>query len=185
MHKPFMAAAVAAFALVSVAALPATASAKGPDQRRVELRDSCDVATFDAVIGPGTCAPHKGREVTFDRFVAALDPDTHVGHNAWRINPQHTTIHAGDTLNVVVRGGEFHTFTEVANLNPLRAGCVQFLNDALGRTLVDPNIDCATDVAATAVTPGGPPRLVTLSSGTHYFICLIHPWMTSTVVVKP
>src|SRR5690349_10848766 len=84
MHKPLKVAAVAALALASVVALPATAGAKGPHERSVELRDSCDVATFNAMFGP-VCAPHKGRTVTVDKFLAALDPVTHLGHEAWRI----------------------------------------------------------------------------------------------------
>src|SRR4051794_23842366 len=192
MHKRFVAAAVAVFALASVASSPLTASGNGPEQRSVELRDSCDVATFNAAIPappgqPPTCVPHERGSVLFDDFGAALNPVTHAGHDAWRINPDHTTIRVGDQLSVAVRGGEFHTFTEVNNPNP-RPGCIDALNVPLGLGKVATTLDCTGlngIFATTGVAPGGPSRLVTLPVGTHYFMCFIHPWMRSTIVVAP
>ena len=52
-----------------------------------------------------------------------------------------------------------------------------------------PGANCATELAPQAAggsgsAPGLPPVTVSgLSNGTHFFMCLIHPWMTAEVTV--
>jgi hypothetical protein len=172
--------------IVSLAALGMPASAVGashrPHVREVELRDDCDPATFDEAIGPGTCIEHsRGRGVTFAEFVDKLNPQD-FGHPKWRNRPSHRVIRADDSLEVVVRGGEFHTFTEVDEFGP---GCVAFINAALGLTDPAPTqAECDSLSATTGVLPGETLTVAGLDPGEHYFMCLIHPWMRTEIDVK-
>lgn len=129
--------------------------------RQVQILDDCDPATFNAAIGPGTCVKDGG--TTFSEFIAQLRLD------------------AGGTLQAHNRGGEDHTFTEVANFG---GGCIAALNDLLGLTPVP---ECAGfpggAFAATLVRPGGTVTTTPLPPGIHRYECLIHPWMQTTLTV--
>lgn len=84
---------------------------------------------------------------------------------------------AGGSLVAFNRGGEAHSFTEVANFG---GGCTQVLNDILGLTAVP---ECANPALfpGTIAAPGGTIKTAQLASGVHLFECLIHPWMRTTV----
>ena len=180
-----MVSAIAVLTLGAIA-LPANADAKGGAHvRNVRMQDRCDPASFNAAIGPGTCADHNGELVTFDQFLAQLNP-VDGGHDKWNMHPDEITLKSGDLISATVRGGEFHTFTEVPAFGP---GCVQFINDALG-LVGPPSADCATNLApvfagGTGSAPGLPAVVVSgLAPGTHMFMCLIHPWMQAVVTVR-
>ena len=87
-------------------------------------------------------------------------------------------------------GGEFHTFTRVANFG---GGCVPEVSGPLGLTPVP-------ECAAVVETPDGPVPLAfitsgvpsgtdlsvkvdTTTAGTINYQCLIHPWMRTVVTV--
>ena len=161
--------------LILVMALAST-TLGASQSRRVTLLDDCDAATFNAVIGPGACV--KDGDVTFQEFIAQLI-DTGDAP-AWRIAPQRVQLGAGGSLDAYNRGGEFHTFTEVAAFG---GGCVAVLNSILGLTPVP---ECAVPgiLGSTGVAPGEELEGVPLGSGTHLFECLIHPWMRATVTVE-
>jgi plastocyanin len=180
MRKHLITSAIAVAALAGLA-IPASADAKnGGHVRMVRLQDRCDPASFDAAIGPGTCAPHNGELITFADFVAALNMDTHQGSPKWNFHPKMMELKMGDSISASVRGGEFHTFTEVKDFGP---GCVGFLNDALG--LTGPPAASCDLLATTGTAPGAPPVMVSdLAPGMHKFMCLIHPWMQSEVMVR-
>ena len=61
-------------------------------------------------------------------------------------------------------------------------GCVPPLNAALGLTPVP---ECAIPgiLASTGAGPGGSVTTGSLAAGTYRFMCLIHPWMRTTVTV--
>jgi plastocyanin len=143
--------------------------------RRVTMLDDCDAATFNAVIGPGTCV--KDGDVTFQDFIGQL-----IGSGeapAWRFAPERIQLGAGGSVDAYNRGGEFHTFTEVAAFG---GGCVAVLNSILGLTPVP---ECAIPgiLGSTGVAPGDELEGAPLGAGTHLFECLIHPWMRATVAV--
>ena len=48
-----------------VVGLAGTSTAMAKGVKEVRLQDRCDQATFDAVVGPGTCAPGVAEPVTF------------------------------------------------------------------------------------------------------------------------
>ena len=155
--------------LLAVAALPAAAQAG--DSVKVAVMDRCDPETFDDAIGPETCVD-RGGGVTFDAFVKRLNPKDG-GHNAWRNSRHQVMLKAGQNLSLTNTGGEFHTFTEVANFG---AGIVPELNDAL-----PPGTPAAQPVGPLNVmAPGDVVDFGQLSPGTHLFECLIHPWMRTT-----
>ena len=176
--KQLFMSAIAILALGSVV-LPTTADAKdGGHVRRVRLQDNCDPATFDAAIAPGTCLPHgNGRTVTFAEFLTKLNPQD-FGHREWNFKPANIELNSGDSIRATVRGGEVHTFTEV---NAFGAGCVPFINAALGLN-GPPAADCS-QLGASAASPGHDLNVSGLMPGEHLFMCLIHPWMRAMVDV--
>jgi plastocyanin/predicted small secreted protein len=149
----------------------------GGGSQEVQVRDSCDAATFNAALGAGACTTNG--EVTFAQFRAELNPQD-FGDDHWKFNPDTTTINRGQLLNPFNRGGESHTFTEVANFGP---GCIAGLNTPLGLTGASAVANCQAALAAKLV-PGASVTVSNLSVGTHKFMCAIHPWMRSTITVR-
>jgi plastocyanin len=139
--------------------------------------DACDGPTFNAVLqDPNGCLRNGG--VTFDRFIGQL---VSMGEApAWRFSPEELTLQAGGTLEAYNAGGEFHTVTEVAAFG---GGCVQELNDILGLTPVPECADPFHVFVETGIAPGEELEIPNLTTGTHLFECLIHPWMRTTLVV--
>ena len=164
---------VASLSLVLAAA--GTAGASGTE-RHVNLLDACDGPSFNAVLGDGACERNGG--VSFETFVGQLMAMGHAP--AWRNSPGQVRLPAGGTIEAYNKGGEFHTFTEVANFG---GGCVDVLNQILGLTAVPECANAGVLFATTGIAPGGELEGAPLSSGTHRFECLIHPWMRTTVVV--
>src|SRR5215210_476501 len=154
-----------------------TGSSATSGSRQVELLDDCEPVSFNLAIGPGTCL--KSGTTTFQTFVGLLA--AHTPPAAWRFSPGHLRLAAGGTIDANNRGGEDHTFTEVATFG---GGCIGILNGLLGLT---PVAECAGfpggAFGATLVPTRGTIEKAALSPGTHRFECLIHPWMRTTVVV--
>jgi plastocyanin len=165
---------VSALALALSAASTATAASS---HRQVQVLDDCDSATFNAALNdPNACVKSDG--TTFDEFIGQLV--TMGQAPAWRFAPAKLSLAAGGSIDAYNRGGEFHTFTEVAAFG---GGCVQPLNQILGLTPVPECANAGVLFATTGIAPGGELETGPLASGTHRFECLIHPWMRSTVVV--
>ena len=163
-------------ALVAASALAAVAVASAASQSRsIQVLDDCDAASFNAVIGPGTCV--KAGNVTFSEFIEQLA--TQGRAPAWRFSPGALKLSPGDTLVAHNRGGEFHTVTEVAAFG---GGCVPELNEILGLTPV-PECEIPGIFGTTGIAPAETLETEPLAGGTHLFMCLIHPWMKSTVTV--
>ena len=162
-------------ALVLVLALASTTLAAS-GHRRVTLLDDCDAASFNAVLGAGACV--KDGDVTFDELIGQLIANGEAP--AWRNAPERIRLAEGGTVDAYNRGGEFHTFTEVAAFG---GGCVDDINGLLG---VSPVPECLIPgiFASTGVAPGGELEGAPLGSGVHLFECLIHPWMRTTVTVE-
>jgi plastocyanin len=174
---------VALCAALAIGALSvATIAWGGASSREVQMLDNCDGPSFNAVIGPGTCARNGG--LAFDKFVARLLENGSV--ESWRFSPEKLSIDAGGTITAVNRGGEDHTFSEVAEFG---GGCIQDVNDLVG---LDPVPECAGFpgppgigfFVSTLAAPGDSVTTAPLAAGTHKFLCLIHPWMRATVTVK-
>jgi plastocyanin len=157
--------------------VPAVGSSAASATRQVQVLDDCEPASFNAAIGPGTCV--KDGTTTFQEFIAQLLAQGRAP--AWRFAPAQLSLDPGGTLAAQNRGGEDHTFTEVANFG---GGCIQALNDLLGLTPVP---ECAGfpggAFAATEVEPGATVTTAPLPPGVHRYECLIHPWMRTTVTV--
>jgi plastocyanin len=163
---------ISGLALVSILILAFTSTAlAAPQQRIVLIRDNCDGPTFNAAIGPGTCIRNGG--LTFDAFFARLSSG---GAASWRFSPSRASVQAGGTVLAVNRGGETHSFTEVAAYG---GGCVPPINEAMG---LSPVPECEDPASfATFIPAGGSLTTGALSAGTHRFQCLIHPWQRSTI----
>ena len=154
-----------------------TASSAVSGSRQVQMLDDCEPVSFNLAVGPGTCV--KDGTTTFQEFVAGLAAQKPPA--AWRFSPGHLSLAAGGTIDARNRGGEDHTFTEVANFG---GGCIEFLNDLLGLAAVP---ECAGfpggAFGATLAPARGAIQTAALGPGVHRFECLIHPWMRTTVVV--
>jgi plastocyanin len=175
MRKRYAALLVGLGALVVVLGVTALASAAA-GHRRVQMLDACDGPTFNTAIGEGTCVRKGG--VKFQRFIGQLIAKGEAP--AWRFAPERLKLDAGGTITAVNRGGEFHTFTEVAAFG---GGCVPELNDVLGLVAVP---ECAIPgiFDATGAPPGASVTTQPLAAGTHRFMCLIHPWMRTTAEAR-
>ena len=152
----------------------AAAAGRGLSTRFVSMMDACDPATFNAVLGPGSCTRQGG--VSFDEFVAQLQRHQEVG--AWHFAPPTLQAKAsGDQVIIATnRGGEEHTFTRVANFG---GGIVPMLNDLSGNPTVAP--ECNQLDEDDFVEPGGTYTATIDASGTLLFQCCIHPWMRTVV----
>ena len=173
-----------ALALGAVLVTAPTAAAGGGDTKRVRLLDDCEPASFNAAIGPGTCVGDG--DTTFADFIEQLAEnglEANESADKWENKPGRFHIDEGDRLRVVNIGGEFHTFTEVAEFG---GGCVPELNQALGLPAGDMVDECEDPslFATTGVPAGGRIHVHGLDAGVHKFECLIHPWMQSVVTVR-
>lgn len=154
----------------------ATHAHASASDRLVTMMDACDPATFNAVIGPGTCVNRNGG-ITFSGFIAQLTRTQKAG--SWMFAPPQTTAAAGVTLIAVNRGGEAHTFTRVAAFG---GGIVPILNQLSGNPVPAP--ECLALGPADFVPPGGTFTAQVSAAGTHLFECCLHPWMRTTVHVR-
>ena len=165
----------AAVAVLGLAALPAAASASGGGGL-VKVEDRCDPASFDAVLGPGSCAPADGRggQVTFDELIEELTEKRE--HDGWRFDRDKVKLDRGESLTArMTRGGEFHTFAPVARFGP---GCVPELNAPVfaGQDQT-PIAECddPANFGRFGIVPGAELRFESLARGTHRFMCLDPP----------
>jgi plastocyanin len=143
------------------------------------MLDNCDGPSFNAALGPGSCVRSGG--LTFDRLIARLLEKGTV--ESWRFSPERLSIDVGETITAVNRGGEGHTFSEVASFG---GGCIEELNALLGLTPVPecagfPGPPGGPFFFANFAPPGDSVTTAPLAAGTHRFLCLIHPWMKTTV----
>jgi hypothetical protein len=169
--------------------LASVAASAGPSSQVFRVRDDCDPATFNAAVGPGTCVEGFDGGTTFAEFIEELSEDQEIG--SWRFNPDEVELDRRQGTSFESRGGEFHTFTKVANFG---GGIVGDLNALTGagatvgecgalNNLAPPS---ATNifVPAGAVFPGPNAGSSALPRGTTKWQCCIHPWMRSEVTVK-
>src|SRR3954454_16781493 len=104
-------------ALLATLALTSTAAAD--DGHVVRVRDACDPATFNAMFGPGTCETDKPG-IALDDAVDKLQKHGRIRQG--RFPPDEVSRREGEPLVArFTRGGENHTFTEVAEFG---AGCL-------------------------------------------------------------
>jgi len=150
----------------------------GSATRTVQVLDDCEPVSFNAALMDDEACVKDGG-TTFGEFIGQLIAQGRAP--AWRFAPEQLKLGAGGSLTATSRGGELHTFTEVAAFG---GGCIDVLNDILG---LDPVPECAGFPAifgTTGVPTGGGARTVQLGPGVHRFECLIHPWMRTTITVS-
>jgi plastocyanin len=162
------------------ASLSASAGKKKPSTRhdaiKVDMLDRCDSATFNAALGPGTCTRPRG--MTFQAFIDELTATKSV--RAWRFVPSRFEAELGDSVVAINRGGEVHTFTNVANFG---GGIVPMLNQLSGLPDVAP--ECAALEEDDFVPPGGKYFEEAFATpGIARFQCCIHPWMRAVAKVE-
>jgi hypothetical protein len=149
-------------------AASANAAPQGREEITVNMADACDPDTFNAAIAPGTCTRSGGMK--FDRFIDLLTRLAFVG--PWHFAPNTAKARVGATFVAVNKGGEVHTFTEVAAFG---GGIVPDLNELSHTPEVAP--ECTQLDGDDFVAPGAAYREEVEHSGHLKFQCCIHPWM--------
>src|SRR5215211_629703 len=153
---------VSAVGAILATLMLAAAAWAGASHRSVQILDDCDAETFNAVLGEGACVKDGG--VTFDEFIGQLI--TMGEAPAWRFAPGQLKLNAGGTITASNRGGEFHTFTEVAAFG---GGCVPDINILIGLQPVPECVNAEELFQTTGVPPGTSLRTDPLATGTHRF----------------
>jgi hypothetical protein len=143
-------------------------------QRIVEILDICDSASFNAVLGPGTCVRSASRRLTFQQFIHQLETIHTVP--TWRNAPTDLHVAVGTQLVAKNFGGEAHTFTEVAAFG---GGIVPQLNRLSNNPVPAP--ECLTLAPTDFLPPRGQQVDDVDAAGTELYQCCIHPWMRTTV----
>lgn len=167
-----------AFAAVALLSLTAGAGAVQGD-KKIRMYDDCDEATFNEVLGDGSCIGNG--HTTFAEFIEELE-ETQDAH-AWRNQPKAMKVNIGRPTFIENRGGEVHTFTQVAAFG---GGFVDELNDLSGNPVPAP--ECLNFGSIVFIPAGGTDEGPTAGSaelpvGTHRFQCCIHPWMRTVIEV--
>ena len=158
------------------------------------VRDDCDPATFNAdpPLGPGAgeiCNPNFGGDTTFAEFIEELTEDQQIGH--WRFNPDSVGLDRGQGTAFESRGGEFHTFTRVAEFG---GGILPGLNALTGAGATRAECGAPDTLAPPSATnifvpdgakfDGPTAGSAALPRGNTKWQCCIHPWMRSEVRVR-
>lgn len=156
------------------APIAASQSVEGGQERRVTMLDACDPHSFAAA--HVTCVRRGG--VTFQRFLEILRNHHTVG--AWRFSPRRLSASVGQTLLAVNRGGEVHTFTEVAHFG---GGVIEALNELSGNPIPAP--ECQHLASSDFVAPAASDTDEIEEPGIEHYQCCIHPWMRLDVHVRP
>ena len=144
--------------------------------------DACS-PSFNVVFNDPTICNRNGGTPA-EVFLQQLEQNKFAG--AWHFSPPHVKVDAGDSLNVVNRGGETHTFSEVSQFGG--GGIVPPLNEILFGVPNPPTFFIPDPPGAPGnfIPAGGEITIgpSTLTPGTHLFLCAIHPWMEDVVVVS-
>ena len=162
---------------LTVLSLSAGAGAVQGD-KKIRLLDDCEPTSFNAVLPPGSCVGNG--HTTFDEFIAELAATQDV--HKWRNQPSQMQLNIGRPTLIENRGGEDHTFTEVAEFG---GGAVEVLNSLSGNP--EPVPECLGPLGLIhpgAVEEGPTAGSPNLPVGTHRFQCCIHPWMRTVIDVS-
>jgi hypothetical protein len=85
----------------------------------------------------------------------------------------------GDLIIAINRGGEAHTFTEVAAFG---GGFIPELNELSGNPVPAP--ECLDFGSIVFVPPGGTASEEIGEAGEELYQCCLHPWMRATVTAR-
>jgi hypothetical protein len=169
---------------IVVAAIAVLSLSGGVDavqgDKKFRMYDDCEPTSFNAVLGDGACVGNG--HTTFDEFIGELAA-TQDAHK-WRNQPSQALLNIGRPTIIENRGGEDHTFTEVAEFG---GGFVDALNGISGNPVPAP--ECLNFGSIVIIHPGGVEEGPTAGTsgmpvGTHRFQCCIHPWMRTVIEVS-
>ncbi len=168
----------AVFAIVALLSLTIGAGAVQGD-KKIRMYDDCEPTSFNAVLGDGACIGNG--HTTFDAFIEELT-ETQDAHK-WRNQPTEMHLNVGRPTFIENRGGEVHTFTEVAAFG---GGFIPELNGISGNPVPAPeclNIPALIFIAAGDSATGPTAGSSELPVGITRFQCCLHPWMRTIIEV--
>jgi hypothetical protein len=132
--------------------------------------DACDGDSFNAVLGAGTC--NRAGGMKFNQFIAELTRLGSIG--PWHFAGSNGNVRVGQDFVATNKGGETHTFTEVAEFG---GGLVPLLNQLARVPDVAPECRPEALEPDDFVAQGAKTRTTVGHSGNLKFQCCIHPWM--------
>jgi len=139
------------------------ASAAVQTGRSILMLDNCDPDSFNAALGPGTCVNRNGG-LSFATFQALFQKHQQV--SSWRFSTSNIHVPTTVTLEILNKGGEEHSFTEVAEFG---GGLVPPLNAGQAT-----RPEC---FAAELIESGGQTTHTFVAGESAKYQCCIHPWM--------
>lgn len=164
----------------SVPQATALAASHAAQHRQILMLDACDAATFNAVLGPGTCSPanpNRQGGMKFETFVSLLEQHQRV--DAWRFAPDVIHVTRPTVFLLPNLGGIPHSLTEVEEFG---GGFIPFLNFLSGNPIPAPECVHPSNPLAphpdVDLIPGGQTGEITIQPGSEKkYMCCIHPWM--------
>ena len=164
--------------ILLVSAIGVSMSAEA--SKLVKVRDEC-TESFNVFFGdPTICQQPDGK---VDIFVFFNYLSRHQRHPLWRFDPESFDLPKGKQVALQNLGGEFHTWTKVAEFG---GGVIPELN--FGQAA---RPECFQDESINNVfleygdlETGATAGSADLPAGTHKFMCCIHPWMKTVVKVN-
>jgi len=166
--------------LLVIIALSSIVGRADATSKVVKVRDEC-TASFNVFFHDPTICQQPDGKVDISTFLDYLMK--HQEHPLWRFDPASFTLPAGKSISLQNLGGEFHTWTEVAEFG---GGVIPDLNFG-----AEPRPECFDPEGVNNVfleyqdvESGATAGSASLPSGTHKFMCCIHPWMKTVVKVN-
>jgi plastocyanin len=115
--------------------------------------------------------------VSLDTFIKQLTKHERAG--AWHFTPDPVRLRDGQAFQARNTGGEVHTFTEVDEFG---GGIIPELNELSGNPV--PANECLQLEPDDFIPAGGRTEAETEEPGVHHYMCCIHPWMRTDVIVR-
>ncbi len=143
--------------------------------RSIQMMDACDPETFNEEFGDGTCVRQGG--VSLDAFITQLVHSQKAG--SWNFAPGNVRLREGEEFVAENHGGETHTFTKVEEFG---GGFIGDLNDLSGNPVPAP--ECLDFGTMVFIPAGGSSDAEVQPAGVHHYMCCIHPWMRTDVIVR-
>ena len=149
------------------------------EAKLVKVRDECERVSFNSLFGDGICL--KDGKVTVGAFLDYVTK--HQRHPLWAFDPQSFDLPPGKQVFLQNTGGEFHTWTKVAEFGGGFVPELNFGQEPRPECFEEPGIN-NLGLEAGETEAGAIAGSSDLPAGEYKFMCCVHPWMRSVVRVN-